>query len=205
MSLKGVTTRSAGLGPVGLRPSPPPLVSKPTGKENRGHAPNQSSRDRPSVSDQLGVPVKRVLVLLLVLGITLGAVTTAEAAKKKKKKSKKVVRVASEDYVAPARFYWAPTGDNIGGVSIPAATGERFVSVEIKDDAGMAVSAAVGQDPEGDGTVTTTAFCTKTDKPLPIEPGIEVVVFVYVGPCTTPAGPALATQGTVTATFSNLP
>ena len=149
--------------------------------------------------------MKRVLVLLLVLGVVLGTLTTAEAAKKKKKKSKKVVRVASEDYLAPAYFYWAPTGDNIGGVSIPSGLGERFVSVEIKDDSGMNVSAAVGQDPEGDGTVATTDFCTKTDKPLPIEPGLEVTVFVYVGPCTSPAGPAFATQGTVKVTFSNLP
>ena len=148
--------------------------------------------------------MKRFFVLLLVVGMVLGALTTAEAAKKKKK-SKKVRRVVSEDYVAPAYFYWAPTGDNIGGVSIPAGAGERFVSINIKDDSGMAVSAGAGQDPEGDNTYTATPFCTKTDKPLPIEPGLEVIVFVYVGPCTSPAGPALATQGTVTATFSNVP
>lgn len=71
--------------------------------------------------------------------------------------------------------------------------------------AGKPVSAAVGQDPEGDGTVTTTDFCTSTEEPLPIEPGLEVVVFVFVGPCTSPPGPAFATQGTVTVTLSNMP
>lgn len=148
--------------------------------------------------------MRKLLVAAAVAGLVVGSVATAEAGKKKA--PKKTTRVAEAAYVAPARFYWAPTGDNIGGASFPTGAGESYVSVEVQDDLGMDVSAAVGQDPEGDGTVATTSFCTSTEEPLPITPGVEVTVFVYVGPCTSPApAPAFASQGKVIATFSNLP
>lgn len=148
--------------------------------------------------------MKRYLVVLLALTMIVTAMGSAQAGKKKA--PKKVTREETAEYFAPAYFSWNPTGaHNIGGVSFPTGLGENFVSVEIEDATGMPVSAAVGQDPEGDGTVTTTDFCTSTEEPLPIEPGLEVVVFVFVGPCTAPPGPAFATQGTVTATFTNIP
>ena len=148
--------------------------------------------------------MRKLLVAALAVGLVAGSVATAEAGKKKA--PKKTTRVVEASYVAPARFFWAPTGDNIGGAAFPTGTGETYVSVAIEDDAGMDVSAAVGQDPEGDSTVSTTAFCTSTEDPVPIEPGLEVTVFVYVGPCTSPQpAPAFATQGTIVATFSNMP
>jgi hypothetical protein len=143
--------------------------------------------------------MRRSIVVMLILGVLLGAMLPAQAGKKK-------TRTATADYFAPAYLSWNPTGEhNIGGVNFPTGSGERYVSIEIEDTTGMDVSAAVGQDPEGDGTVTTTPFCTSTAEPVPIDPGLEVTVFVFVGPCTDPAGPALATQGTVTATFSKKP
>ncbi len=148
--------------------------------------------------------MKRYLVVLLALSMVVAAMTSAHAGKKKA--PKKTTRVESADYFAPAYFSWNPTGEhNIGGVSFPTTLTDNFVSIEIEDTTGQPVSAAAGQDTEGDGTVTTTDFCTSTEEPLPIEPGLEVVVFVFVGPCTSPPGPAFATQGTVTATFTNIP
>jgi hypothetical protein len=147
--------------------------------------------------------MKKILVVGLAASLVFGSLTSAEAGKKKK--PKKVQRVEEQAYIAPAYFYWAPSGDNIGGVKFTTGPTDNFVSIEIEDSTGMDVSASVGQDPEGDGTVATTRFCTKTEEPLPIEPGLEVTVFVFVGPCTQPPGPAVATQGTVIGTFSNLP
>jgi hypothetical protein len=144
--------------------------------------------------------VRKGLLLVMVAALCIGSIASAEA-----KKSRKISRVAEATYAAPAYFQWAPTGDNIGGASFPTTAAERFISIEIEDTSGLDVSAAVGQDPENDGTVDNTAFCTKTDKPLPISPGLPVTVFVFVGPCTSPPGPAFATQGTITATFSNQP
>lgn len=144
--------------------------------------------------------MRRCLVLIFIVGLLMASVVSAEA-----KKPRKATRKAEAAYIAPAYFYWAPTGDNIGGVNLPTTAAEKYVSIEIKDQTGLPVSASVGQDPEADGTVETTPFCTKTEKPVPIQPGLPVTVFVFVGPCTTPPGPAFATQGTVHATFSNLP
>jgi hypothetical protein len=148
--------------------------------------------------------MRKLVVAGLIAGLLAGSMASAEAGKKKA--PKKTTRVAEATYIAPARLYWAPTGENIGGAVFPTGAGESYVTIEIADDAGMDVSAAVGQDPEGDGTVSATSFCTSTEEPLAIQPGVEVTVFVYVGPCTDPApAPAFATQGTITATFSNLP
>lgn len=157
-----------------------------------------------------GESMKKLLVVALSASLLVGAFAAPEALAKKKKKKKsqeveRVERVEEQNYMAPAYFYWAPTGDHIGGVKFAAGPDDHFISIEIEDAAGQDVSAAVGQDPEGDGTVSNTPFCTKTDEPFPIEPGLEVTVFVFVGPCTSPVGPAFATQGTVTATISNLP
>ena len=148
--------------------------------------------------------MRKLLVAAVVAGLVGGAVATAEAGRKKM--PKKVTREAEANYAAPARFYWAPTGDNLGGAKFATGANESYVSVTIEDAAGMDVSAALGQDPEGDNTVATTDFCTSTEEPLPIEPGLELTVFVYVGPCTAPSpAPAFATQGKIVATFSNIP
>lgn len=145
--------------------------------------------------------MRRQLAVTIAVLLVLGSLASAEAAKKPRRKT----RAAEATYIAPARLYWAPTGDNIGGAVFPTGTGESYVSVHVADNSGQPVSAAVGQDPEGDSTVSTTAFCTQTEEPVPITPGLEVTVFVYAGPCTAPPGPALATQGTIHVTFSNLP
>lgn len=148
--------------------------------------------------------MRKLLVAAVVTGLIVGSVASAEAGKKKA--PKKTTRVAEANYAAPARFYFAPTGDNIGGATFPTGAGETYVSITIEDDLGQDVSAAVGQDPEGDSTVTTTSFCTSTEEPVAIDPGLEVTVFVYAGPCTDPApAPAFATQGKIVATFSNMP
>ena len=143
---------------------------------------------------------KQVVVTIAVL-LVLGSLASADAAKKPRRKT----RAAEATYIAPARLYWAPAGDNIGGARFPTGSGESYVSVHIADNSGQPVSASVGQDPEGDGQVAVTDFCTETEEPLPISPGLEVTVFVYAGPCTSPPGPAFATQGTIHVTFSNLP
>jgi hypothetical protein len=150
--------------------------------------------------------MRKLLVAAVVAGLIAGAMAPAEAGKKKKA-PKKTTRVAEAAYIAPARFYWAPAGDNIGGATFATGSSESYVSIAIEDDAGMDVAAAVGQDPEGDNQVSIIEdFCTSTEEAVPITPGLEITVFVYAGPCTSPSpAPAFATQGSVVATFSNLP
>lgn len=96
--------------------------------------------------------MRKLLVAAVVSALVVGAVASAEAGKKKA--PKKTSRVAEASYVAPARFYWAPTGDNIGGATFATGAGESYVTVTIEDALGQDVSAALGQDPEGDNTVS---------------------------------------------------
>jgi hypothetical protein len=146
--------------------------------------------------------MKRLLILALVVGLVAGALTAAEAAKKKKKKT----RTAESTYEAPA------IGSG-GGVCLGAtnscgniATGpdERFVEIEIIDEAGFDVYATVGQDLDGDSlTDSSTEICGKSKEPIPIEPGVALTIFPWaVG---QPDCPGVATTGTVKATLSNLP
>ena len=141
--------------------------------------------------------MKKSLIALLAIGLLVGSIAAPAAAGKKKGRS------AKAEYAAPAAFQWNPTGDaNIGGVTFTTAANENFVSIKIKDLLGTPVSAAAGQDPDGDGSVDASFFCGSTDEPMPIEGGLEVTVFVFPGPCLEPLGPGFATQGTVTATFT---
>lgn len=150
--------------------------------------------------------MKRFLILVLAFGLIAGMVTSAEAGKKKKKSAKKVTREAEYTYDAPA------VGSG-GGVCFAAtnscgdiATGptERFVVVEITDQAGMDVYASIGQDLDGDNfTDNSVDICGKSEEPIPIEPGYAITVFPWaVG---GPDCPGVATTGTVKLTLSNLP
>lgn len=158
--------------------------------------------------------MKKVITLCLILGLLAGALAApAEAGKKKKKKKpKRVERVAESTYEAPA--FGSP---DTGGVcfrptnscgDIATGAGERFLKIEIDDLTGTAIGFTVGQDTDPDtfGTETTYGdFCGTTgDDPIQIEPGLPVIVFAWAfGGATCPGG--IGTQGTIAATFSNLP
>ena len=86
-------------------------------------------------------------------------------------------------------------GDGIGAVVFRGGP-ERFVSVEIADAHGLAVTGIVSQ-PGEDGTY----ICGTTDKPLRIRPYEKVTVFLMTGVCGD-AGASVATTGTVTAEFT---
>jgi hypothetical protein len=89
----------------------------------------------------------------------------------------------------------------IGGVVLPGGT-EKFVSVVASDDSGLPVSIAVTQDTTGDGVPEIRyEACGATEKSVKVQPGKNVVVYVFEGPCgTAPSG--VATGGTITATFT---
>jgi len=156
--------------------------------------------------------MKKSLVVLLILGLVASfAVAPAQAGKKKKKQPVKTTRVVESVYEAPALGI-APPGSGVclrptnscGDI----ATGgtEKYVTIEILDTTGTPVAFSLGQDtdPETFGTESDLGnFCGTTgDQPIEIEPGLPLVVFPWaIGvECK-----AIATQGTVKATLSNLP
>jgi hypothetical protein len=152
-----------------------------------------------------------VLSLALVVGLTFMAPTVEAKSKKKKKKVvPKIERTVSAGYLVPVGAaeqggYVTAAGNNVGGVAFTPAPGEAYVSVTITDTAGQPVSGMIAQDTNGDNLTDTSAgFCGATTEPVPIDPAYNVVVYVFEGPCSDTT-PAVATTGTVTATFSNLP
>lgn len=96
-------------------------------------------------------------------------------------------------------------------VFVEPEAGEKYVSVEIADDVGpLPVYASIIQDTSGDGSwlVTddrTTHICGATVAPIEIVEGKTVTVWIWEGPGASPPCAGVATSGTVTLTFSNLP
>ncbi len=75
-----------------------------------------------------------------------------------------------------------------------ARSGERWVSVSLRDESGQAVRGRV----EIGGDVVE--FCSEMAKPVRVRPGQEVAVSAVLGPCGT--APSVVTRGRITATFS---
>ncbi|MEA2452672.1 MAG: hypothetical protein QOG04_1382 [Actinomycetota bacterium] len=152
--------------------------------------------------------MKRILVLMMVIGLVFGSLATAEA---KKKKVKKITRVAEGTYDAPSLLLVGTCSSSgaVGCVSLISGIGETYVSAEVTDQTGQPVYVSVQADTDGDNTDDTIfgSFCGKTDAPLSIPEGTDLHFWVGVTPDPGIAGcvPAAGTTGKVTATFSNLP
>ena len=156
--------------------------------------------------------MRRMIVVLLTLGLLAGALAMpAEAGKKKKKKPKepvKVERTAEAPYQCPCGIDgvvgFITGGGEFGGATLPTGAAEVFVKVEVADNGGQKVAGSVAQDLDGDGFTDTSAdFCGSTETAVPIETGLEIAVYIYT--LGTAGCPGPATGGTITATFSNLP
>lgn len=156
--------------------------------------------------------MRKSITAVLTAGLVLGAVAVPAAQAGKKKAPKRTERVAEASYQGPAigaagRGICSP--GTLGCFPFGASATEKYVSIEIADTVPSGVFASVTQDLDGDNFADTTVdICGTTPEPVQIEPGIEVTVFLWEGPGVTTAGnpcPGGATQGTITATFSNLP
>lgn len=149
--------------------------------------------------------MKRLFVLLLVMGLIVGGLTTAEAAKKKKKKPKRVERELEYRYDQPAIGSPGLTGVTLNP-SIATGPEEYFMTVEQTDDVSPSPSVRFSWDTDGDGRNDTgfTICGGKTEEPVEIPGGVELGVFTYILP--GPQCPnGFSTTGTLKITFSNLP
>lgn len=162
--------------------------------------------------------MKRAIAAALAVGLLGGAmVAPAEAGRKKKRKPPvpvKVERVIELAYDAPG-IGLAIMGDS-GGYpigfpevsEIATSAEERYVSVEIVDSSGQAVSAELASpDADGDGFVDTIAsLCGSTTEPIELpEPGTTISgIYAHNGTCAD-GTPSVMTTGTVKVTISNMP
>lgn len=155
------------------------------------------------VSTRTAVAAVAAVSLMAVVAVGTPA---AEAGKAKKKK---VERTAEATYVGATGVRGVQdspcAGEPLGCVRFPIEPGERFVSLEVTDASGEDVWASVYIYGYSDGTDTHEHVCGKSDSPLALGAGVEELVVVITqttGGATNPCAGA-ATQGTVTAVFSN--
>lgn len=154
--------------------------------------------------------MRKLIVTCVMLGLLAGALIAPAEAGKKKRKPKRVERVAEGTYDNPAIGVPGVAGSSSAGGAAEFGLGatEKFVSVEVKDAGGQAVSATLSQeqDPTTPSWNIIATFCGKTDEPIEVLPGVPVRVSVYTVPgpddptCTGPAS-----SGKIIGTFSNLP
>lgn len=152
--------------------------------------------------------MKRTLAIALALGLLAGAmVVPAEAGKRK---PKKVERTVEGSYDLPPLVLvgtCAQTGA-IGCVSLMSGAKERFVTAKITDAHGQPVGVSISADLDGQfgDDESYGAFCGETEEPIAVPPGTELHFWVGaatdIGPDCVPGA---ATNGTISATFSNLP
>ena len=150
--------------------------------------------------------MKKTLITLLAVGLLAGALagsTPADAARRR------TIRKMSANYDGPsigAFGVGACFPGTLGCFEFPLARGEKYIKVNVKDNAGTPVLFSVTQDFNGDNQADTgTDYCTTTKKFVRVRPGYSVTIFIWEGPHVAPVCPGVATQGTIKVTFSNLP
>lgn len=95
-------------------------------------------------------------------------------------------------------------GHFTNGVTFTPLKKERFISIEVADKSGLPTRAIVIQETETDGQpnyLLKEEICGQTEAPIEITRGVDVTVLTQEGPCADDT-PAMATFGTVTATFT---
>lgn len=165
--------------------------------------------------------MKRILILMMVLGLVFGSIATAEAGKKKKKKKPaepvRVERVVELEYSCPCGIntpVGGPgfkldglTGENIGGGTFALGADDVYLTAEAVDSSGQKIWVSLNQDTDGDGFNNDVgSFCGATTEPLEVSRA-EAVYRVFIsGSGTCDDGtPILGTSGVITFTLSNLP
>jgi hypothetical protein len=155
--------------------------------------------------------MKRILILMMVIGLVFGSIATAEAGKKKKKTAPpapvKVERVVEFEYACPCPGLFqlgALTGGdpNLGGGVVSIGAGEVYLTAEATDVTGQPVAVGVQQDLDGDGGNNPVGtFCTTTAEPMAINEGLELRIFVG----NPTVCPGVLAGGTIKFTLSNMP
>ena len=153
--------------------------------------------------------MRKTITTLVAAGLVVGAFSAPMMADAKKKK-KQVIRKATASYDTPAIGHpdvvVGCSGAN-GCAAFGVGAKERFAAFNVKDDAGLPVYVVGGQDLDGDAfSDTTFTFCGKTPKPVPVEPGYTVNLFISAFPGGARSGSPCAgvgTTGTVDGLFSS--
>jgi hypothetical protein len=153
--------------------------------------------------------MKKISVVALLACLVLTALFASPALAKKKKGKKRAERVEVIEYSHPTALGLAGAGgcaEAFDCVSLPVGSQEAYISVEITDTLGQDVYAEIWQDLDGDDMIDqSTGVCGSTSGFVLITPGVPVNIPIFEGPGIDPPCTGVASAGTVTVTFSNLP
>ena len=167
--------------------------------------------------------MKKMLVLMMVLGLIVGSIATAEAGKKKKPPAP--VAPTRIEKVVEQKYSGGNAGATAAGVgggacfndpSLPFACIKvmtpgaeyTYVKIEVTDASGQKAGGFISQqDADGDGLADGYGeFCGAHPEAVALEvPGGELGVSMYFGTCADGATPSIVTSGTIKLTFSNMP
>ncbi len=150
--------------------------------------------------------MKLFLILFMVLGVIAGSVASAEA----KKKPQRATRTVEGSYDSPVLgLYGECAGSHgVGCVSFSIEAKERFVTAKVHDAHGLPVFVFIRSTASGafgEGSESYGSFCGETTEPVAVPPGAELEFWVGAAASVYECAPGIATSGTITATFSNLP
>jgi hypothetical protein len=151
--------------------------------------------------------MKKTLAGTIAAALVLTAlVGPSTAAKKKKPKPRKIATVYTGAYDTPAPgvagIVWQANcgAPNTGCLTVPVGAKVTNLDLEITDATGSDVYAEVwGGDTAGTYSEVVGQVCGSTTKPLKISPNSTYAVVLTAAPDPTVC-PALATQGSITAT-----
>ena len=154
--------------------------------------------------------MKRILVLLMIVGLVVGSVATAEAGKKKPKRVERTVQL---EYTAPSPGISGVVGACMAVLGVPGTacidtplgSTDLFVKVAITDATGQPTNFDLAQETNADqpGLEIFASGCGETPDAIAITPGVALRVTVTA--IGGPTCPGVATQGTIDITLSNLP
>jgi hypothetical protein len=175
---------------------------------SQGAAVNATNEDRKRMILEGATVARRTVLLSLSMVVCVAIVLVGPAEAQKRKH---VSRFVTSIYDAPAvsvqpAFVAANCGSpNTGCLTTQVATGERFVSIKVRDSSGLDAYADVYVNASGVpvGHAPIASFCGQTTESIPVQSGdvISVVVsFAGVDAAQPCAG--AATSGRVTAMFS---
>ena len=144
--------------------------------------------------------MKRVLIMIMVLGLIAGSVSTAGATKRPRR-AERTVEGTYTVYPAPVTGCNSPLG-TWACLIVDASPTEAFFTAKVADAHGRPVYVEV----RSRGGVVAT-FCGETTRPIPFYPGsslefdIGLSRYVVSGECPVNM---LKTTGTISVTLSNL-
>lgn len=156
----------------------------------------------------------KALTLLLACLLVAGTIAAPRTLAAKLGGDRRLVRRVEARYSSPAVGWRSPGPvvtrtcvdqqnsnpfDGLGCVVLTARPTEFLVGVKVEDKLGLPVPGAVNTESD------FVQFCGRTTKPVSVEPGTEILVWVFAttGPGTGAPCAGTATQGVIKATFSN--